>query len=148
MGTVTGELRAVSGSETGGARKRCTATTKAGYVCGGWALVGDEDGFCWAHSQRLADKRAAAQRRGGQVTSNRLRALCGLIDFDSARGPNKFREALCTAVVRDQMASGKARDLSMIVKDAEDSRRAVDFDDRLSALEQQIGEALQHGEAE
>jgi hypothetical protein len=145
---TTGELKTLRGSETGGARVRCTARTKAGYTCGGWSVIGDPDGFCWSHSQRLADKRKAGQRRGGQVTSNRLRALTGLIDFESARGPNRFREALCVSVVRDQMASGKARDLSAIVKDAEDSRRAVDFDDRLSALEAQIGDALQQREAE
>jgi len=142
VNTTTNEVTGQRAAETQAARVRCLATTRAGVTCGGWALKGDT--FCWAHSAAVAERRKAGQKRGGQITSNRMRGLLGLVDFADPKGPNRFREALVREAVRAPalMPSARARDLSAIAKDAEESNRGVDLDERLSAAETRLSEIV------
>ena len=74
MSTATSEDIGEQKGQTEGARRFCTARTRAGRVCGNPSLRDDPGGFCWAHSPTIAEKRKEGQKRGGASTSAR-RAL-------------------------------------------------------------------------
>ena len=54
---------------------QCTATTKDGSPCRGFALQGGA--FCFAHEPSLAEKRHEARSRGGRARHGRKLATTG-----------------------------------------------------------------------
>ena len=62
------------------ARKRgpaipCKALTKAGHPCSCFAMAGDPDTFCFAHSRQAAEKRRRSQVYGGTQSAKRKSTL-------------------------------------------------------------------------
>jgi hypothetical protein len=118
----------------------CTATTRAGRRCRGIPLQGE--GLCFAHSERLAEKRHQAQAAGGRAISERRKLLCGQIDFSTAATIQGFLESLVRAGVQNIMSTGKAKDLASIAQVAVQVRQVSDLEligQRLSALEENLG---------
>ncbi len=94
--------------------------------------------MCFAHSERLADKRRQAQAQGGRVVAERRKLLVGQIDFSSGEAVRGFFESLARAVLRGELASGRARDCASIAQMALAVRRGVEVEERLVELERLV----------
>jgi hypothetical protein len=115
------------------------AITRSGVTCGGWPVKGDPDGHCWTHSAALADRRKAGQRRGGQVSTLRHRALVGLLNPDDPKSANRFRFGMIADCMRPGgMASQKVRDLSAVLADWEGSQKLADLAAEVAVLAQAV----------
>jgi len=127
---------------TTGARRRCMATTKAGHVCGGWALRDDPDGLCWAHSQVIADRRKAGQRRGGMNTSARRLLLLGKVRFADSGSILQFREALASAALVGSLSPPRAQVALTAAQHAEAALFGAELERRVEQMEAQLDELL------
>ena len=114
----------------------CTATTKAGKRCRGIPLQGE--GLCFAHSERLAEKRLAAQRAGGKAISQRRALLVGAIDFSTAENVRGFFESLARAVLRSELPAAQAQAASQIGEAALRVKAGIELGERLDSLEESI----------
>ena len=124
-----------------GAGQFCKATTRAGKRCRAIPLA---DGFCFAHSPTLADKRRQAQAQGGRVVAERRKLLVGQIDFGSGEAVRLFFESLARAVLRGELPSGRARDCASIAQMALAVRRGAEVEERLAELERLVAALEAH----
>jgi hypothetical protein len=100
------------------------------------------DGYCFAHSPKLADKRRAAQAAGGRVTSERRALLVGIVSFDTPEAVRCFFEGLARAVLRGEVPPAKALAASQIGEAALRVKAGIELGERLDALEEQIGRVV------
>ena len=111
------------------------ATTRAGKRCRAIPLA---DGFCFAHSPTLAEKRRAAQAAGGRAISERRRLLVGIVSFDTPEAVRQFFEGLARAVLRGEVPPQKALAASAIGEAGLRVKAGIELGERLDSLESRI----------
>jgi hypothetical protein len=116
---VTGEE--VVGLEGGGVF--CLATTRAGRRCRGIPIRGD--GYCFAHSAALSEKRLAAQQAGGRAVSERRRLLVGAIDVSTSTTRLHCLATLARAMLRKEIPSGLGVDVATVIGRAREEQAAI-----------------------
>ena len=100
------------------------------------------EGLCFAHSERLAEKRKAAQQAGGRAVSDRRKLLVGAVSFDTPEAVRAFFEGLARAVLRGEVPPAKATAASQIGEAALRVRAGIELGERLDALEERFGAVL------
>ena len=96
------------------------------------------EGLCFAHSERLAEKRRAAQSAGGRAISERRRLLVGIVSFDTPEAVRVFFEGLARAVLRGEIPPAKALAASQIGEAALRVKAGIELGERLDSLEERI----------
>lgn len=134
---ISSEVRETAEGETQGGRQFCSATTKAGRVCGA-PVLRDGLGFCWTHAPGLAEKRREAQRRGGSTTQKRRQLLMGRIGFRNAESILAFREALAAAALMGQVVPARGTLALAAARDAEEAWFKKQTRARLANLEERL----------
>lgn len=139
MTSATSEDIGGQREQTEGGRRFCTATTRAGRVCGNPSLKDDPGGFCWAHSPTIAARRREGQKRGGSTTSARRALLLGRLAFGDLGEIKQARQALAAAVIGGQVTPPKATVVAGLLRDAEGALIQYELADRMARLENDLG---------
>ena len=138
MTSATSEDIGEQKGQTEGGRRFCTATTRAGRVCGNPSLRDDPGGFCWAHSPTIAEKRKEGQKRGGASTSARRALLLGRLAFGDMSEIKQARQALAAAVIGGQVTPPKATVVAGLLKDAEGALIQYELAAEVASLKQDV----------
>ena len=122
--------------------KRCQGTRRDGTPCQAPPHTIGPDGFCWAHSPTKREARRAARAKGGQHKATAIRA-------ENTPLPSYLKPVLGSvlAAIRDVRAGtlspAQGSSLAALAGVAIKLVTAAQFEDRLSALENQQGGAPQ-----
>jgi len=120
---------------------RCTATTKAGTPCQGYAPPGGD--LCFWHDPERATERAAARSRGGAARHARKLGTPGDPDAVELQAPADWL-AIVALATRDTMrlenSVSRNRTLGYLATTAARLFEATELEERLAALEVRLTE--------
>ena len=116
---------------------RCLGRNRDGTPCSATPKL---SGWCLWHDPTLATERASWRKRGGERRSNAARAKRQLPE--ELLSLRQVQAVLCRALARveaGELAAGPANSLANLARAIAAVAEAGDFEERITALEQQTG---------
>ena len=117
--------------------KRCTAKTKRGLPCKGWAVSGSD--FCFVHDPSLAKERAAARSKGGRARHGRRIGQTGAGDpviLGDVGAVVRLLERVINDALSLENSLQRARTVGSLAGVVLKGLEVGELEDRVSALEQ------------